>query len=147
MFEAAERREGKHSTAAVVHGLRAWRLLLLPSIIGERAPALSTLAWYQLLSTSVVGLRPLLDSALHGDAERTVHHQHALDGLLRRHWYRGAELGRIDAFSQFTATYAWTPPTVIITSNTRLVFDTKNIAFAYTSSSHRVNSVMTVGCL
>ena len=25
----------KHNAAAVVHGLRAWRLLLLPSIIGE----------------------------------------------------------------------------------------------------------------
>ena len=30
---------GKHNAAAVVHGLQAWRLLLLPSIIGERAPA------------------------------------------------------------------------------------------------------------
>ena len=43
-------------------------------------------------------------------AHRTVHHQHALDGLPPRHWDRGAELRRIDAFSQFTATYAWTPP-------------------------------------
>ena len=43
---------GKHNAAAVVHGLRAWRLLLLPSIIGERAPALSTLVWYQLLSSA-----------------------------------------------------------------------------------------------
>ena len=25
---------------------------------------------------------------------------------------RTAELGRIDAFSQFTATYAWTPPAI-----------------------------------
>jgi hypothetical protein len=40
---------GKHNAAAVVHGLRAWSLLLLPSIIGERAPALSTLVLYQLL--------------------------------------------------------------------------------------------------
>ena len=37
---------GKHNVAAVVHGLRAWRVLLLPSIIGERAPALSTLVLY-----------------------------------------------------------------------------------------------------
>ena len=36
--------------------------------------------------------------------------RHALDGLPRRSRYRTAELGRIDAFSQFTATYAWTPP-------------------------------------
>ena len=65
----------------------------------------------------VVGLRPLLDSALrNGDAERTVHHQHALDGLPRRHRGRTACLGRIDPFSQFSTTYAWTPPV-------RLYFD------------------------
>ena len=40
--------------AAVVHGLlRAWRLLLLPAIIGEREPALSTLVWYQLLFSAL----------------------------------------------------------------------------------------------
>ena len=44
---------GKHSTAAVVHGLRTWRLLLLPSIIGERAPALSTLVLYHLLFSAL----------------------------------------------------------------------------------------------
>ena len=44
---------GKHNAAAVVHGLRAWRLLLLPSIIGERAPALSTLVLYHLLFSAL----------------------------------------------------------------------------------------------
>ena len=32
---------GKHNAAAVVHGLRAWRLLLLPSIIVEHMRALN----------------------------------------------------------------------------------------------------------
>ena len=32
---------GKHNAAAVVHGLQAWRLLLLPSIIGEHMRALN----------------------------------------------------------------------------------------------------------
>ena len=107
---------GKHNAAAVVHGLRAWRLLLLPSIIGERAPALSTLDWYQLLSSGGVGLTSRLDCT-----DRTLAPSTA-EGVLsrlgvqrtdcrRRHRYRGAELGRIDPFiSQFTATYAWTTP-------------------------------------
>ena len=41
------------NAAAVVHGLRAWRLLLLPSSIGERAPALSPLVVYQLLFSAL----------------------------------------------------------------------------------------------
>ena len=48
--------QAQRSTAVhvhVVHGLRAWRLLLLPSIIGERAPALSTLVLYQLLFSAL----------------------------------------------------------------------------------------------
>ena len=44
---------GKHNAAAVVHETRAWRLLLLPSIIGERAPALSALVLYQLLFSAL----------------------------------------------------------------------------------------------
>ena len=40
---------GKHNAAAVVHGLRAWRLLLLPSIIGERAPAHDAALWNYML--------------------------------------------------------------------------------------------------
>jgi len=53
----------------------------------------------------VSSLRPLLACVLGlSDAEDTRHHQHALDGLSRWHWYRTAELRRIDAFSQFTAT-------------------------------------------
>ena len=32
---------GKHKAAAVVHGLGAWRLLLLPSVIGDRESLLS----------------------------------------------------------------------------------------------------------
>ena len=64
---------GKHNAAAVVHGLRTWRLLLLPSIIGERAPALSTLVLYQLLFSAFVGLRPLLTCALRKSrGQRTV---------------------------------------------------------------------------
>ena len=37
---------------------------MLPSIIGERAPGLSTLVWYQLLSSAVLGLRPRLVQSL-----------------------------------------------------------------------------------
>ena len=44
----------------------------------------------------VSSLRPLLACVLGlSDAEDTRHHQHALDGLSRWHWYRTAELRRI----------------------------------------------------
>ena len=59
----------------------------------------------------VVGLRPRLLRSLGSDeVEGSRGSTRAADGRSRRHRYRGAELGRIDAFSQFTATYAWTPP-------------------------------------
>ena len=59
----------------------------------------------------VFGLTSRLDCTLApSTAEGTVPAGRAADGLSRRHRYRGAELRRIDAFSQFTATYAWTPP-------------------------------------
>ena len=60
----------------------------------------------------VVGLTSRLDCTLApSTAEGTVPAGRAADGLPRRHWYRTAELGRIDPFTQFTATYALTPPT------------------------------------
>ena len=59
----------------------------------------------------VRGLRPLLKCALRKNrGQRTFLQSPAADGRSRRHRYRTAGLGRIDAFSQFTATYAWTPP-------------------------------------
>ena len=65
----------------------------------------------------VVGLTSRLDCTLApSTAEGTVPAGRAADGRSRRHWYRTAELGRIDAISQFTATYAWTPPIVYVRS-------------------------------
>ena len=59
----------------------------------------------------VVGLTSRLVRSLgSGEIEGSRGSPRAADGLSRRHWYRGAGLRRIDAFSQFTATYAWTPP-------------------------------------
>ena len=59
----------------------------------------------------VVGLTSRLDCTLApSTAEGTVPAGRAADGRSRRHWYRTAKLRRIDAFSQFTATYAWTTP-------------------------------------
>ena len=53
----------------------------------------------------VRGLRPLLKCALRTTrGHRTFLQSPAADGRSRRHWYRDAELRRIDAFSQFTAT-------------------------------------------
>ena len=57
----------------------------------------------------VFGLTSRLDCTLApSTAEGTVPAGRAADGLSRRHRYRGAELRRIDAVSQFTATYLGT---------------------------------------
>ena len=65
---------GKHSAAAVVHGLRAWRLLLLPSIIGVHMRALNGVACAVIPPDlqRESRLRPHLATALAlGEAERS----------------------------------------------------------------------------
>ena len=78
----------------------------------------------------VVGLASRLDCTLApSTAEGTVPAGRAADGLPRRSRYRTAELGRIDAFSQFSATYAWTPPLA-----TRSARDVNNESISKTRS-------------